>query len=266
MSKWREVRLGEVSVDTQYGYTESATQINTGTKFLRITDIVDYFIDWRSVPYCNITQKNLEKYLIKENDLLIARTGATAGRYKMITTNSIPNSVFASYLIRFKIDKEEIIPTFLNYYLQTTAYTGFIESYIGGSAQPNINAKTLSRFKLLIPDLKTQEKIADVLSTYDELIENNNKRIEILEKTAEEIYKEWFVRMRFPGYENTKFIKGIPEAWENVKLEDVCKLVRGISYSTKEIEKDVGVPMLTLKSIQAYGGYNYNGLRFFDGK
>ena len=155
---------------------------------------------------------------------------------------------------------------FIYYALSDINFFNYADVTSKGTKMPRGDKKAILKYPIPNLNLKDQEKIADILSTYDELIENNNRRIEILEKTAEEIYKEWFVRMRFPGYENTKFIKGIPEAWENVKLEDVCKLVRGISYSTKEIEKDVGVPMLTLKSIQAYGGYNYNGLRFFDGK
>ncbi len=192
-----------------------------------------------------------------ENAIIIGRVGAYCGSININTSKfwASDNTIVAK-------SKPNSSIIYLNYMLQTMK----LNNYAGGSAQPLLNQRILKNLKIQIPDLKTQEKIADILSTYDELIENNNRRIEILEKTAEEIYKEWFVRMRFPGHENTKFIKGIPEAWENVKLEDVCKLVRGISYSTKEIEKDVGVPMLTLKSIQAYGGYNYNGLRFFDGK
>lgn len=224
MSKWREVRLGEVAHKTQYGYTASTIIEDTGVKFLRITDIVDYFINWNTVPYCEINDKELEKYSLKKNDLVVARTGATAGSYKLIKEDSEQKIVFASYLIRFKIDYEKINPLFLNYYMGTSSYKGFIENHIGGAAQPNINANTLSRFKIQIPDLETQEKIAHILSTYDELIENNNRRIQILEKAAEEIYKEWFVRMRFPGHENTKFEKGIPEGWEVKRIGDLVNI------------------------------------------
>lgn len=152
---------------------------------------------------------------------------------------------------------------FVKYYFDI--YKKHMEAISMGATQNNLSIKKLESLKFIFPNLQTQERIADVLSTYDDLIENNSKRIEILEKTAEEIYKEWFVRMRFPGYEDAKFEKGIPKGWEVVKLEDICTLVRGISYSTKEIEKNKGVAMLTLKSVNAYGGYNYGGLRFFDG-
>ena len=84
----------------------------------------------------------------------------------------------------------------------------------GASGRQRANSNFIKKLKISIPDLDTQKKISNVLSSYDKLIENNNSRIEVLEQTAEEIYKEWFVRMRFPGYEQTKFDKGIPEGWK----------------------------------------------------
>ena len=116
------------------------------------------------------------------------------------------------------------------YYLLTTLK---LEEYNNDAAVPGLNRNLAHKLKLQIPDLETQRKIADVLSTYDELIENNNRRIEILEKTAEEIYKEWFVRMRFPGHENTKFIKGIPEGWEVKRVGDLGRVETGKHHLQK---------------------------------
>ena len=83
----------------------------------------------------------------------------------------------------------------------------------------------IERTKLNVPDLPTQKRIADILSAYDDLIENNNRRIALLEKAAQELYKEWFVRFRFPGYENAKFENGLPEGWKRKKISayyDTC--------------------------------------------
>ena len=112
---------------------------------------------------------------------------------------------------------------FIYYYLKNMK----LNLYNSDAAVPGLNKHHLERCYCIIPDLVTQEKIADILSTYDDLIENNNRRIEILEQMAQEIYKEWFVRFRFPGHEKVKFVNGIPEDWEVVKLGDFVNIKGG---------------------------------------
>ena len=95
----------------------------------------------------------------------------------------------------------------------------------------------IQRLKLNLPDLPTQERIADILSAYDDLIEANNHRIELLEQTAQELYREWFVRFRFPGYENAKFEDGIPEGWSYVRFGKAIDIIdgdRGVNYPKQE--------------------------------
>lgn len=96
-----------------------------------------------------------------------------------------------------------------------------------GATMGSLNQGIISRINFPLPPLPIQRKIAGILSAYDELIENNNRRIAILEKMAEEIYREWFVRMRFPGNENVKVVKGVPEGWEVKKVGDIGKVVTG---------------------------------------
>lgn len=256
MSKWQEKRLGEVASDVSYGYTESATFDIIGPKFLRITDITNDLINWNTVPYCKINDKDMVKYKLQYNDIVIARTGATTGINKQI--NKIIDAVFASYLIRFRINDRIANPKYVYHYLQTSAYKGFINNYISGSAQPGINATVLSKFKITLPDIKTQEKIADILSTYDDLIENNNRRIDILEQMAQEIYKEWFVRFRFPGHEKVKFVNGIPEGWEVKKIKDIVdRKPFGTLYKESQVQED-GKVIVIDQSKKDYIGFHNN--------
>lgn len=95
--------------------------------------------------------------------------------------------------------------------------------FSSGSAQPQLPIKDLRRIKIPVPSIQLQKKIAAILSTYDDLIENNNRRISILEKMAEELYREWFVRFRFPGHEKVKITKGVPEGWSIKELKDVAQ-------------------------------------------
>lgn len=106
-----------------------------------------------------------------------------------------------------------------------------------GASIPSVTARTYYSIKIDLPDLTTQKRIANILSTYDSLIEANNRRIELLEQTAQELYKEWFVRFRFPGYENTKFENGIPEGWSYVRLGKAIDIIdgdRGVNYPKQE--------------------------------
>jgi type I restriction enzyme S subunit len=125
------------------------------------------------------------------------------------------------------IPSEKVNKRFLGILVESNVYKEFIQIIAGGSAQPNANAKDLTLFKFFLPPLPTQQRIASILSAYDDLIEVNNQRIKLLEQTARELYKEWFVRMRFPGYKQAKFVKGIPEDWEVKKLGDVIELAYG---------------------------------------
>lgn len=226
MNDWKEVLLKDYC-KTQYGYTASATDNNTGVKFVRITDIVPDFVDWNKVPYCEISEKDFKKYKLNEGDIVAARTGATVGYAKQIRKGS-PDAVFASYLVKL-IPSEKVDKHFLGVLIESNVYREFIQIIAGGSAQPNANANDLTLFKFFLPPLPTQQRIASILSAYDDLIEVNNQRIKLLEETTRELYKEWFVRMRFPGYKKAKFVKGVPEGWEVKKIGDVCKVARGSS-------------------------------------
>ncbi len=159
-----------------------------------------------------------------DKGIIIGRVGAYCGSININVSRfwSSDNTIVV-------LSKAGNFIEYLYYMLQTMK----LNNYAGGSAQPLLTQKVLKGLKVKLPNLETQKKIAGVLSTYDELIENNNRRIEILEKIAEEIYKEWFVRMRFPGHENTRFEKGIPEGWEIRKVGDLGEVITGKTPSTK---------------------------------
>lgn len=144
-----KMKLNEL-VQTQYGYTETATTEIVGPKFLRITDIAQNHIDWTNVPYCRISDKEFDKYRIKYGDIVVARTGATAGHAKRIH-KYVPDCVFASFLVR-------LIPNDIkwNLYLGLTVdsqnYREYILSNAEGSAQPQANATLLTSYEITKPD------------------------------------------------------------------------------------------------------------------
>ena len=235
-------------INSQYGYTAAETSLTEGTyKYLRITDIVPYYVDFESVPFCKITEKDVSKYIVNEGDILIARTGATTG-YNYVVPSGINNTVYASYLIRFVVDKKLVLPLFLKYVFKTQSYYGFVNNYIGGAAQPGMNAKVFTKFNIPKFSLITQQKIASILSAYDCLIENNTRRIRLLEQMAENLYKEWFVRFRFPGHENVEMVNGLPKGWERVVASSIIDVMSGGTPKTAHQEFYNGnIPFYTPK-------------------
>ncbi|MCK4816493.1 restriction endonuclease subunit S [bacterium] len=225
-SGWKTVTLKEISKNIQYGYTAGASGELIGPKFLRITDIVPALISWNSVPYCEIAEKDLGKYLLHDGDIVIARTGATTGYAKYIKGN--PDSVFASYLVRVQL-KPDVDRLFIGKIVESDIYKKYIHQNIGGSAQPNANAKILTSFPIDLPPLSTQHKIARILSSYDELIENNTRRIQILEEMALRIYCEWFIHFRSPGRKSNNIVESelgiIPDGWEFKTLSEVASVI-----------------------------------------
>ena len=193
--KWDRVILREICDSINYGYTASANPEPIGPKFLRITDIVPNLIDWSSVPHCEISKKNLGKYSLQKNDIVIARTGATTGYAKRIRREH--KAVFASYLVRIRVSPK-YDSQYVGFVVESDEYKKFIQQNIGGAAQPQANAQILTSFPIPLPPLATQRKIAAVLSAYDNLIENNTRRIKILEDMAQTLYREWFVHFDFP--------------------------------------------------------------------
>lgn len=154
--------LSEIIEEPQYGYTASASKEPVGIKYVRITDIQAGKIEWDSVPYCRCD--NPEKYLLKENDILFARTGGTTGK-SFIVKGKIPESIFASYLIRIRPEKGTD-PDFLYWFFQTKQYWSQIRTEKMGSAQPNVNGKKLSSLEILVPEIRVQEAIAEYLRAY----------------------------------------------------------------------------------------------------
>lgn len=223
-NEWLNVTLRDVSKSIAYGYTASAQLEPIGPKFLRITDIVGEF-DWNTVPYCEITPNDYKKYKLEIGDIVIARTGATTGTAEIIKEDK--QAVFASYLIRFRIDKTIADPFFIGHILKSYSWKEYIKSSIGGSAQPGINANVLSQYDLLLPPLPIQHHIAEILSALDDKIELNRQTNATLEAIAQAIFKEWFINFNFPGAtgEMVESEMGmIPEGWRVGSVGDILVL------------------------------------------
>lgn len=134
-----------------------------------------------------------------------------------------------------------------------------------GAAIPSTRREDFYAATILLPGLDKQKQIAEILTTYDDLIENNKNRIALLEESARLLYREWFVRLRFPGYEDVKVFDGVPEGWRLVAISELSTVLRGKSYSSSELVESDGQPFVNLKCIKRFGGFRLSGLKSFKG-
>ena len=163
---WEVKRVKDVCQQINYGLTASAKSEDTGTKFLRITDIVPFVINWDSVPYCDLAEKDIQKFSLEEGDIVIARTGATTGYAKRINKRH-PKSVFASYLVRIQVNQTYANSHYIGTTVESDGFKKFIQANLSGAAQPQANAQVLTSFPIILPPLEIQEKykaiVEDVL-------------------------------------------------------------------------------------------------------
>ena len=234
--KWPEVILGDVCSKIGSGATPkggSTVYIEDGTSFIRSQNVYNLRFDYDGLVH--ITEDAAQKLngvTIEEQDVLINITGDSVARTCVVPSCVLPARVNQHVaIIRPKPDV--LNPLFLNYYLASPYMQAFMLGLaVGKGASRNAMTKDMiAGFKIPCPPIRIQEAIVNKASAYDDLIENNKKQIALLEEAAQRLYKEWFVDLRFPGYEDVQIVDGVPEGWRLGVLSEVASLnVTAIDY------------------------------------
>jgi type I restriction enzyme, S subunit len=209
-----------------------------------------------------------ERYLLSAGDLIVAMTEQGEGLLGSAALIPEDDKYLHNQRIGLVKKKSRDADHRFFYYLFNTDYVREqIRNSSSGAKVRHTSPERMYAAKVRVPPKATQTRIAAILSAYDDLIANNQRRIALLESMAEEIYREWFVRMRFPGAEQTDFSKGVPKAWAPLKLSTYCDIVKGKSYAAEDLtEDDSAMPFVTLKSFNRGGGYRADGLKFYKGE
>ncbi|MEH4625599.1 restriction endonuclease subunit S [Phytobacter diazotrophicus] len=216
--EWQSVK--KLSHNIQYGHTAKAESYGNA-KFLRITDIQNGKIDWQGVPTVSLKEKEIRKYALSDNDLVFARSGATAGK-SILIKNAPTDAVFASYLIRITPNQEKIIPEYLSYFFLTPAYWEVVGLNAAGAAQPNINGTKLSEFIVPIAPREEQKRIVEKL---DALLTRIDVAIELLEESivqADALLKNGL----------SEIFKTLKLNYQVVPLSSVVRINSGIALPT----------------------------------
>lgn len=223
--KWGTIKLGEIATVTSSKRIFANQYTPSGIPFYRQKEIIDkrnrveisdpLFISENT--YFEI--KN--KFGVPQNgDLLITAVGVTLGIPYVVS-----DEVFYfkdGNLVWLKEFKNDVNSKYVYYWITSDIGQKSMWSRIIGAAQPALTIDSIKQFEIQLPSIELQNKIVDVLSAYDDLIENNQKQIKLLEEAARRLYKEWFVDLRFPGYENTPIIDGVPQGWRMGVLDDLA--------------------------------------------
>ena len=244
---WNSIRADEFCESVRDGTHDTPKQQSFGYKLVTSKHIQDGLIQPDDAYYISEDDYNKinERSKVEKWDVLMAMIGNGLGRSAIVEDN--PDYAIKNIAL-FKMGGNEVKAKWLHYFLSTNYTQQVITNYLQGTGQPFLSLSLLRKFKVPNPPLPTQQKIASILSAYDNLIQNYKKQIEALQTAASELYKEWFVRFRFPGYKNSRFENGIPDGWKIERLGNLFE----ITSSKRVFEEDYvneGIPFYRSKEI-----------------
>lgn len=260
--EWEEVKLNDISSLIKRGVTPKYVE-NDGFLVFNQKCIRDNRLSIEPARLTSSNRKINESKLITNDDILINSTGkGTLGR-SCIVKNLHEKATVDTHVTIVRLKEGKSAPNFIAY--QLNLKENEIESLgKGATNQTELSAKDLERINIKFPPLPTQQKIASILGAYDDLIENNLKRIRLLEEAAQNLYKEWFVNFRFPGHEQAVFDEetGLPEGWILGTVKDLVNVKSGYAYKSNNW-KEKGLPVVKIKTIQN-NTLNLNDCGFID--
>lgn len=236
---WEKATLGDISVSIQTGpfgsQLHQSDYSEMGIPVVMPKDLLDGRIVEKSIARVEESHvERLSRYKIKAGDIIYSRrgnVGCCAFVYEKET-----GWLCGTGCLCVTIDNNKADAKFVFYQLQLAEIIGWVKNHAVGSTMLNLNTSILGNVPIKIPHLNIQHRIVSILSAYDDLIENNKKKIKLLEEMAQRLYKEWFVDLRFPGYEEVEIVDGVPVGWNRKKLSDFGKIITGKTPPTSRQE------------------------------
>lgn len=251
---WETVKLADLCTVITKGTTPSnigADFTNRGINYIRSEMITNakYIVSDGMLYISNETHEKLKRSQLQKGDILFSMAGVYLGKTAVLREEDVPaNTNQAVALIRINSLKCNL--EYVYYFLNLPETVTKVNTVSGQAAQPNINLKQIGNIEICLPSLENQNKIVDILSAYDDLIENNQKQIKLFEESAQRLYKEWFVDLRFPGHETTSIIDGIPQGWKRERLVDIADVQYGYSFDGAMFNSDgKGMPIIRIRNI-----------------
>ena len=231
--KWEKVKLGNVTDSCLGKMLDQNKNKGDYQPYLANVNVRWGEFDLEDLPLMKFEESEQERYELKYGDLVICE-GGEPGRCA-IWKEQIPNMKIQKALHRVRVH-DCLDYRYLFYWFLLAGKTGELEQYFTGATIKHMPGQKLKEVVIDKPPLEIQHRIADILSAYDDLIENNQKQIKLLEEAAQRLYKEWFVDLRFPGHENTKIVDGVPEGWSKTNINEILTFHRGYDLTKNEMK------------------------------
>ena len=231
---WEKVKLIDCCVSIADGDHQPPPKSETGIPFVTIANIVNNQFDFTNSMFVpNYYYEKLDsKRKAQRGDILYSVVGSF-GIPVFIKDNK--PFVFQRHIAILR-PNGNIDARFLYYTMLSRDFYMKADAAAIGAAQRTVSLTALRNIEITVPPIETQRRIADIVSAYDDLIENNRKQIKLLEEAAQRLYKEWFVNLRFPSYEHAKIVDGVPEGWEEDCLSKIAEFKRGKTITKAQIE------------------------------
>lgn len=259
---WEKVCVKDVALGIFDGPHATPPESDSGAIFLGIPNFVNGQLDLTEIRY--ISENDLPKWTKRvtpqENDIVFSYE-ATLNLYAIIPKDF--RGCLGRRMALIRPDTTKINYKFLYYYFYSKAWRDVIsENIVLGATVDRIPLVKFPDFQIELPDMRVQNKIADILSTYDSLIKNNQKQIKLLEEAAQRLYKEWFVDFRFPGHETTTITEGVPLGWRLDEIKSVVSLLSGYAFKSSDFVDDGKYKIVTIKNVQDgnFDGQNVNAI------
>ena len=265
--EWKKVRLGDF-IDILSGYAFKTTEfIDSGIPVIKIKNVNPPIVTQEDVSFVSEeTSEKCSKFILNYNDVLIAMTGSHINQINSVVGRVARVKYYNKTLLNQRVgkllitDKEHCDFDFVYHFLSQFETKVKLANIAGGVAnQANISPNDIKGLEITLPPLPTQQKIASILSAYDDLIENNRKQIKLLEEAAQKLYKEWFVKLNFPGHETAKIVDGVPEGWNIQTVNDLQEKLESGSRPKGGIDSSIknGIASVGAENVIGLGQYNY---------
>ena len=236
--KWEKVKLGNVTDSCLGKKLDQNKNKGDYQPYLANVNVRWGEFDLKDLPLMKFEESEQERYELKYGDLVICE-GGEPGRCA-IWKEQIPNMKIQKALHRVRVH-DCLDYRYLFYWFLLAGKTGELDQYFTGATIKHMPGQKLKEVVIDKPPLEIQHRIADILSAYDDLIENNQKQIKLLKEAAQRLYKEWFVDLHFPGHENTKIVDGVPEGWRRGLLKELISVNYGKDH--KKVPDDGNIPV-----------------------
>ena len=240
---WDTVKLGELYT-VHNGLSKGSKFFGSGYPFLTFSTVFNnYFIPPELDSFVQSSEAERQNYSIKRGDVFLTRTSETSDELGMscVALKDYPNATYNGFTKRMRPFTDRILPEFIGYYMRMPSFRGEFLAFSTMTTRASLKNEDLLGLQIRLPEKETQKRIADILSAYDNLIENNQKQIKLLEEAVQRLYKEWFVNFRFPGYEDTPIVDGVPEGWERLP---VGELIEKIPRTTQIMASEYGLSLI----------------------